>query len=109
MVNPGALTLLLLCLVLLAGCAESPRDNLRFGLTSMPVTLDPRHATDAASSRINRLLYQQLVDFDDQAMPTPSLASWTQVSPTHYRFQLDTSRALQRRHATRRRRCHRDL
>lgn len=92
MVTPRVFTLLL-CLVLLGGCADPPRDSLRFGLTSMPVTLDPRHATDAASSRINRLLYQQLVDFDEQAMPTPSLAHWERLSPTHYRFHLDAAGA----------------
>lgn len=81
--------LLLSLLVLLAACSDPPRDSLRFGLTSMPVTLDPRHATDAASSRINRLLYQQLVDFDEHAMPQPALASWERPHPTLYRFRLD--------------------
>jgi peptide/nickel transport system substrate-binding protein len=86
---------LLLCLALLASaCGQSPRDSLRFGLSSMPVTLDPRHATDAASSRINRLLYQQLVDFDEHAMPVPALAVWQRVSPTHYRFRLTGEDAI---------------
>ncbi len=89
MVNPRALILLLACLALLLGaCGQSSRDSLRFGLSSMPVTLDPRHATDAASSRINRLLYQQLVDFDAHAMPVPALAVWQRISPTYYRFRL---------------------
>lgn len=80
---------ILLCLVLaLAACADAPRDSLRFGLASMPVTLDPRFATDAASARINRLLYRQLVDFDERAMPVPDLAVWQQPGPLHYRFRL---------------------
>lgn len=54
----------------------------------MPVTLDPRYATDAASSRVNRLLYDQLVDFDDALNPVPALATWRRLSPTHYRFTL---------------------
>lgn len=54
----------------------------------MPVTLDPRYATDAASSRINRLLYDRLVDFDDALNPIPALASWRRLSPTRYRFTL---------------------
>lgn len=95
MVNPRALVMLA-CLVLplLGACEQSTRDSLRFGLSSMPVTLDPRFATDAASSRINRLLYQQLVDFDAHAMPVPALAVWQRISPTHYRFRLTGEGAL---------------
>ncbi len=62
--------------------------GLRFGLAAMPVTLDPRYATDAASSRINRLIYDRLVDFDDSLMPAPALAAWRRLSPRHYRFTL---------------------
>lgn len=87
------LGLLCVLLALLAACAPSPRDELRFGLASMPVTLDPRYATDAASARIARLIYQRLVEFDDSAMPQPGLAHWELVSPTHYRFTLDSPRA----------------
>jgi peptide/nickel transport system substrate-binding protein len=58
------------------------------GLASAPTNLDPRFATDAASSRINRLLYRQLVDFDDSGMAIPSLARWQVISPKHYRFTL---------------------
>ena len=58
------------------------------GLTTAPTNLDPRFATDAVSSRINRLLYRQLVEFDATGMPVPSLASWQQLTPTHYRFTL---------------------
>ncbi|MDR2876659.1 MAG: ABC transporter substrate-binding protein [Chromatiales bacterium] len=83
---------LLLCL-LLSACGQAKRDELRFGLASMPVTLDPRYATDAASTRIIRLLYQRLVEFDDSAMPRPGLAHWEEISPTHYRFTLDVPRA----------------
>ena len=63
---------------------------LRIGITSRPRMLDPRKATDALSSRINRLIYQALIDFDEQFQPIPSLASWQVLSPTHYRFTLKT-------------------
>ena len=79
---------LLLSLLMLASCASAHDDSIRFGLSRFPVTLDPRQATDAASSRINRLLYQRLVDFDDQYRPVPSLATWQELSPIHYRFTL---------------------
>jgi peptide/nickel transport system substrate-binding protein len=50
--------------------------------------LDPRYATDATSARVNRLLYEQLVDFDSTAQPVPALAEWRIIAPAHYRFQL---------------------
>jgi len=88
------LILLLPLSLLLASCAAPDNGALRFGLSKMPVTLDPRFATDATSSRINRLLYQRLVDFDEASMPTPSLATWQKLSPLHYRFTLDAQRVL---------------
>ncbi|HSS66499.1 MAG TPA: ABC transporter substrate-binding protein, partial [Gammaproteobacteria bacterium] len=66
---------------------------LRFGLASNPVTLDPRFATDAASTRINRLLYRQMVDFNAQFQPMPALASWIVIDPQRYRFFLASDRA----------------
>jgi len=84
------------CLLLLsglAGCSE-PRDEvIRFGLASAPANLDPRYATDATSARINRLLYQRLVDFDAQFRPLPALANWRQITPLRYRFHLKAGRA----------------
>jgi peptide/nickel transport system substrate-binding protein len=61
---------------------------IRFGLASAPVTLDPRYATDATSTRINRLIYRQLIDFDERSMPVPSLARWTKPAPDRFRFHL---------------------
>lgn len=77
-----------LSLSLLSGCAQPDAGAVRFGMASAPISLDPRYATDATSARINRLIYQQLVDFDDRAQPVPALADWTRLSPTHYRFSL---------------------
>ncbi len=78
----------------LTACGSDEPDNtIRMGLTTAPTNLDPRFATDAVSSRINRLLYRRLVEFDESGMPIPSLASWEQITPTHYRFTLlDTGR-----------------
>ena len=84
------------CLLLLsglAGCSEPRDDTIRFGLASAPANLDPRYATDATSARINRLLYQRLVDFDAQFRPIPALASWQKITPLRYRFHLKTRRA----------------
>ncbi len=76
------------CLALLTACSDSDSPALRFALSSAPVTLDPRFATDATSSRINRLIYRQLVDFDEQSLPRPDLATWQQITPKQYRFKL---------------------
>ncbi len=72
----------------LVGCSKPETDVMRFGISSAPINLDPRFATDAASSRINRLLYQSLVDFDDAYLAKPALASWQALTSVHYRFQL---------------------
>ncbi|MDH4360368.1 MAG: ABC transporter substrate-binding protein [Nitrospirota bacterium] len=77
------------------GCTESLSDHtLRFGLANSPSNLDPRYATDATSARINRLIYSRLVDFNEEAIPIPALASWIEVSPTHYRFDLREPRPI---------------
>ena len=76
-----------------AACQTDDRESLRFGLASSPVTLDPRFATDAASTRINRLLYRRLVEFDEHSEPVPALADWERLTPLHYRFSLDPNRA----------------
>jgi len=81
-------TVLLLLLTLLSACSQPPPDAIRMGLASSAVNLDPRFATDAASTRINRLLYQTLVEFDQSSLPIPSLARWQQLTPSDYRFTL---------------------
>jgi peptide/nickel transport system substrate-binding protein len=81
--------LVLLLSVTLVACApdRQPTD-IRMALSQAPINLDPRYATDAASERVNRLVYRALVDFDAQFKPAPSLASWETLTPTHYRFKL---------------------
>jgi len=85
----------IVCALLLIAC-EPPQSNaIRMGIANAPVNLDPRFSTDATSSRINRLLYERLVDFDDASRPVPALAQWQQLSPVHYRFALkDEGRAF---------------
>jgi len=85
------LILFQLVIISLFSCSNSQSDQhktIRFGLSNTPVTFDPRYATDAVSSRINRLIYERLVDFDEKTNVVPSLANWEQLSPTHYRFKL---------------------
>lgn len=70
------------------GCGGTQPEGVRFAISSAPVTLDPRFATDATSSRLNRLIYQRLVEFDEQSLPVPGIAEWKQLSAQHYRFYL---------------------
>ena len=88
----GLKRLLALALIVLgSACTDPVSDAFRFGLAGSPANLDPRFATDATSDRVNRLLYDRLVDFNDAFEPVPSLADWEQLSPTHYRFHLKTN------------------
>lgn len=76
---------------LLSACETAADGSIRMALANSAVDLDPRYATDAASSRINRLLYEPLVRFDEAMWPIPGLASWQTLSPQHYRFSLQQS------------------
>lgn len=80
--------LLLTCLLLAACARPAAHDEIRFAVAQAPLNLDPRYATDAASERVNHLIYRPLVDFDDHSRPIPALARWTQPDATHYRFVL---------------------
>lgn len=76
----------------LSGCARDQHTSeIRFAIAQSPLTLDPRYATDAASERINRLIYRPLVDFDDRSRAIPALASWRMRDPLHYRFSLQAA------------------
>lgn len=94
------LSLVLLCLPLSAckpqgqNSSNSQQKEIVFAVAQAPLNCDPRYATDAASERVNRLIYQSLVDFDAQSKPTASLATWLAITPTEYRFKLTKPRAL---------------
>jgi peptide/nickel transport system substrate-binding protein len=86
--RPGLLLALLL-VPLLSGCGGTPDPSaLRMGLATAPVNLDPRFATDAVSSRINRLLYRRLLELGDDDRPRPGLADWSQPAPDQYLLVL---------------------
>ncbi len=84
----------MVALSLLAACAKKAASNeITFAIAQAPLNLDPRYATDAASERVNRLIYQPLVDFDAASKPAPVLASWQVLDDAHYRFTLNKNRA----------------
>lgn len=88
---------LVLLIALLLGCSvqsgEQSKAQVVFAIAQAPLNLDPRYATDAASERVNRLLYQRLIEFDTSSRPVPSLATWQVVSPQRYQFVLRQDRA----------------
>ncbi|OAM52650.1 peptide ABC transporter substrate-binding protein [Methylovorus sp. MM2] len=84
---------LLLCTWLSACSKTSPSSEIRMALSQGPLNLDPRYASDAASARINRLIYKSLIDFDAQTKPCPDLAAWQVLDDRHYRFTLVSPRA----------------
>jgi len=71
-----------------AGRQSGQTVPVHFALAQMPLNLDPRYATDASSERVNRLIYQALVDFDATSHTIPVLATWRMVSPIEYHFTL---------------------
>lgn len=87
---------LLLVLPLLAACQESvsPTQEIRFGIAQAPLNLDPRYATDAASERVNRLIYQSLVDFDAASKPAWILARGDVLNALEYKFTLQKAAAF---------------
>jgi peptide/nickel transport system substrate-binding protein len=88
--------LIVLSLISGAGCQQntSTKQAIYFAIAQAPLNLDPRYATDAASERVNRLLYQRLVEFDASAKPVPGLASWQDISPTVFRFILNNDEVV---------------
>ncbi len=80
-----------MAMLLLAGCQSPEPDDgvLRVGLAQMPVSLDPRFATDAASMRVQQFVHRGLVRLDDHFRPVADLARrWTHPSPLEWFFLL---------------------
>lgn len=67
---------------------------IQLAVAQAPRNLDPRYASDAASERVNRLIYQPLVDFDAASKIVPQLASWQWINQTQVRFTLKSDRAV---------------
>ena len=84
---------LIVC-VFCAGCQrENSHNEINFAIAQAPLNLDPRYATDAASERVNRLIYQPLFDFDAASNPAPLLALRAYTNALEYRISLKKPRA----------------
>ncbi len=88
----GHAHLLLLSLVLFWGCssrAEHDPAAVTFLVESSPTNLDPRYGTDGGSQRIDRLIFNGLVERDGQMNLRGDLAeSWENPDPLTYVFHL---------------------
>ena len=51
-------------------------------MTNSAVNLDPRVGADEASQKAHQLLFNSLVQIDDQLKPVPELAESLDISPT---------------------------
>lgn len=86
----------MMAVLLLAACGNpsSETSEIRFAIAQAPLNLDPRYAADAASERVNRLIYQPLVGFDAASKSSPVLASWHALDDKEYRFTLNKRNTL---------------
>ena len=77
--------------LLLVSCnsADTDKGLLRVGLAQMPITMDPRFATDAASARVQDFIHRGLLKLDDSFNVQADLAErWDNPEPLLWRFYL---------------------
>lgn len=78
-------------LALLFGCQGKQQETglLRVGMAQMPITLDPRFATDAASVRVQEFVHRGLIKLDEYFNVQGDVAErWEQPAPLLWRFYL---------------------
>ncbi|MBN4073547.1 ABC transporter substrate-binding protein, partial [Mariprofundus ferrooxydans] len=78
-------------LLVLLGCqaGEQEKGVLRVGMAQMPITVDPRFATDAASVRVQAFLHRGLIRLDEHFNVQGDLAErWEHPEPLLWRFYL---------------------
>jgi len=84
----------ILAIALLAGCrgasaVAKPAGYIQAELEASPISLDPRFATDAISSRVAELIFDSLVKLDARGNFIGDLAeNFQRRSPTEIRFNL---------------------
>jgi len=91
----GALNFLrwgLFCLLMvLTACQQQVVDQgeLRVGVAQLPMSLDPRFATDAASHKIQALIHRGLIRLDNNFIPQADIAaSWQHPDALTWVFEL---------------------
>ena len=82
---------LALALVLPTACSQAPPEPgvLTVAIFTSPNNFDPRYGTDSVSVRTHRLIFNTLVNLDDNMRASPGLASsWETDDYQTYRFHL---------------------
>jgi peptide/nickel transport system substrate-binding protein len=79
----------ILCLTGLACSQRSPGSDFVVALESYPTSLDPRYPADAYSSKVQGLIFNGLLKYDENLQLVPDLAErYEFVTPTRLHFQL---------------------
>ena len=79
--------------LLIAGCAQPPPEPgvITVAMFASPNNLDPRYGTDTLSARAHQLIFNNLVNLDENMRVAPALArSWETTDYQTYRFALHT-------------------
>jgi peptide/nickel transport system substrate-binding protein len=74
----------------LVGCGFDTHDKsvIYFGIAQKPKILDPRFASDAASEKINNLIYSSLFYYDNNFKMQSDIVNYQLVSTREYIFEL---------------------
>ena len=81
---------LFLFLISLTACSPNNQNDkaVHFGIAQKPQNLDPRFASDAASEKMNNLIYSSLFYFDNNFKMQSDIVSYQIISSTEYVFEL---------------------
>ena len=74
----------------MVGCGFDTHDKsvIYFGIAQKPKTLDPRFASDAASEKINNLIYSSLFYYDNNFKMQSDIVNYQLMSNREYIFEL---------------------
>ena len=75
---------LFLFLISLTACSPNNQNDkaVHFGIAQKPQNLDPRFASDAASEKMNNLIYSSLFYFDNNFKMQSDIVSYQIISST---------------------------
>ena len=88
---PVPFSVLALAFLLPIGCSQPPPEPgvITVAIFTSPNNFDPRYGTDSVSSRVHQLVFNNLVNLDENMRATPALASsWETADYQTYRFHL---------------------
>ncbi len=79
-----------ICIFFLLSCEANyeNKDIIYFGISQKPQNLDPRFASDAASEKINNLIYSSLIYFDENYKIKSDIVSHKLITDKEYKFTL---------------------